>query len=299
MATVPDYLEFFGLKEHPFRLTPDTKYFFPSEAHQRAFEILRYGLARGEGFLILTGEPGTGKTLLLRLLLREEEPSKEVALILSPTLDPHELLMAILEDLGIRVSGSETKEQLLRKFYDYLLKIAEAGKTLLLVMDEAQNLPLESLEELRLLSNFETEERKLLQILLIGQPALEEKLKSPFLLQLLQRITIWERLEPLDLEETFHYVQFRWHRAGGIGSLLEKGSTKILHRASEGIPRQINKIMDRAALFAAAEEQKTISKKILKEAIQSLDLKLVPRRWFFPWAWTLSTTVASLWGICR
>ena len=290
MEKVPDYLEFFGLKDHPFRLTPDTKYFFPSEPHQKAFEVLRYGLNRGEGFLILTGKPGAGKTLLLRILLKEKDPSKELALLLSPNLNPRELLIAILEDLGIKISGKENKEQLLRLFYDYLLKIAKENRTLLLVIDEAQNLPLESLEELRLLSNFETEEKKLLQILLVGQPSLEEKLKSPALAQLLQRITIWERLEPLSSKEILSYVQFRWHRAGGAGLYLDRGAKRLLYRISEGLPRQINKIMDRAVLFAAAEGKKTISKKFLKEAAESYQL-LPKRNWVFPWAFAMAALI--------
>jgi len=287
MGKVPDYLEFFGLEDHPFRLTPDTKYFFPSEPHQRVFEVLRYGLNRGEGFLVLTGEPGAGKTLLLRLLLNEEDPSRELALLFSPTLKPEELLVAILEDLGIELSGKENKEYLLRLFYDHLLKLAQEGKTLLLVIDEAQNLPLESLEELRLLSNFETEQKKLIQILLTGQPSLDEKLRSPALAQLLQRITIWERLEPLSLEETLNYIQFRWHRAGGANLWLDKGALRLLYKVSKGLPRQINKIMDRAVLFAAAEGKESLSKKVIREAIESHHL-FPQKNWWFPWAFAMA-----------
>ncbi|AEH45740.1 AAA ATPase [Thermodesulfatator indicus DSM 15286] len=266
-----DYLKNFGLKDHPFRLTPDTSYFFPSEKHTSALEVLKYALARGEGFLVLTGEPGTGKTLLLRILLEELPADREVALILSPTLSPKELLKAILEDLNIPFSTEESKEQLLRRFKDYLLSLAQEGKTLLLIIDEAQNLPTESLEELRLLSNLETDKKKLVQILLVGQPGLADKLNSKELSQLLQRITVWEKLSPLNQEEILEYLNFRWHRAGGHSLKLENKALKVLYRESGGIPRLLNKIMDRAVLFAAAEKKKKIDSKVLKEALVSLN----------------------------
>ncbi|OAG28616.1 ExeA family protein [Thermodesulfatator autotrophicus] len=271
MTQIPDYLDFFALKDHPFRLTPDTSYFFPSYKHQGTLEVLRYALARGEGFLILTGEPGTGKTLILRLLVESLPKDKETAFILSPTLNPKELLEAILEDLDIETSASETKEQLLRKFKDHLLDLAKKGKTLVLIVDEAQNLPIESLEELRLLSNLETEKKKLIQILLVGQPGLKDKLKSPELSQLLQRISVWEKLEPLSPSEVVEYINFRWHKAGGIGLNLDKRAYKLLYRESQGIPRLINKIMDRAVLVAAAENKKKIDENLLKDALNTLD----------------------------
>ena len=273
MATVPDYLEFFGLKDHPFRMTPDTRYFFPSASHQRAIEIIRYGILRGEGFLVLTGEPGTGKTFLLRVLLAEKLPDKEIACILTPTLSPEELLKAILEDLNISFAPSENKENLLRKFKKYLFDLALENKNLLLVIDEAQNLPLKTLEELRLLSNLETESRKLVQILLAGQPGLEKKLNRKSMSQLKQRITIHEKLSNLTFEETLEYIRFRWHKAGGIGEIIDKKAAKILYKVSKGIPRNINKIMDRAILMAAAERKKRVNKKNIKEAIETLGLK--------------------------
>ena len=296
MKGVPDYLEFYGLKDHPFRLTPDTKYFFPAQPHYRAFEILRYGIKRGEGFLVLTGKPGTGKTMLLRLLLKEDGTNKEIALLLSPTLPPKELLMALLEDLGIETRG-ENKEKLLKTFRDYLIKLAQEGKTLLLVIDEAQNLPIESLEELRLLSNLETEEKKLIQIILVGQPGLESKLNSPLLSQLLQRITIWEKLEVLSFEETIDYIQYRWQKAGGIFIKIDKRALKLIYKASKGIPRQINKIMDRTILFSAAERANHIEKRLVKAALESLNFSFISRK-IWPWHLTLNPSLkilTSLW----
>ncbi|QJA05420.1 AAA family ATPase [Thermosulfurimonas marina] len=267
-----DYLAFFGLKDHPFRITPDTEYFYPSRAHKAALEALRYAILRREGFLVLTGEPGLGKTLLIRLLFRELPPEVETAVILTPALGPEELLEAILEDLELPHTGP--KENLLRGFRDYLLRLAEGGRTLLLVVDEAQNLPAESLEELRLLSNFETEKGKLLQILLSGQPLLEEKLRRPELSQLAQRITLWERLEPLSPEETLDYVRFRLARAGGAGITFEKRAEKELYRLSRGIPRVINKLMDRTLLVAYAYGRPRISAPMLREAAEAAALTL-------------------------
>ena len=285
MEKLPDYLEFFGLRDHPFRLTPDTKYYFPSRAHQSVHDVLCFGLERGEGFLVLTGDPGSGKTMLLRLILKNNRPDKELALLLSPTLGPKELLMAILEDVGLTVEASKTKDYFLRQFRDYLLKLADEGKTLILVIDEAQNLPLESLEELRLLSNLETEEKKLLQILLVGQPTLGQKLRSSELAQLLQRITIWERLEPLSYEETIAYVQYRWHKAGGVNLELSRGAAKFLYQTSKGLPRQINKIMDRAVLLAAAEAKRNITWRHLAHALDSFGIPY-KRPWLsLLWPW--------------
>jgi len=273
---IPDYLAFFGLRDHPFRMTPDTDYFYPSRQHKAVFEALKYGLMKREGFLVLTGEPGMGKTLLIRLLFRELPQNVLTAMILTPTLGPKELIEAILEDLSIPASGS--KENLLKTFRDYLFGLSSEDKTLLLVIDEAQNLPEESLEELRLLSNFETEKGKLLQILLSGQPLLEEKLRSPALSQLAQRITIWERLEPFTKEEALDYVRFRLARAGAAGVVFRRGADKELHRLSGGIPRVINKIMDRALLIAFAQGSSSLSPKILREAaeVSALSITVKP-----------------------
>ncbi|OAQ20570.1 ExeA family protein [Thermosulfurimonas dismutans] len=269
---MPDYLGFFGLRDHPFRMTPDTDYFYPSPEHKAALESLKYGILKREGFLVLTGEPGMGKTLLIRLLFKELPTDVLTAMVLTPTLGPKELFEAILEDLSIPASGS--KESLLKTFRDYLFGLAKEGKTLLLVIDEAQNLPVESLEELRLLSNFETEKGKLLQILLSGQPLLEEKLRSSDLSQLAQRITIWEKLEPFGREEVLDYVRFRLARAGGAGVVFSRGVDRELHRLTGGIPRVINKVMDRALLIAFARGTSRVSPQIVREAAEAAALSI-------------------------
>jgi len=265
-----DYLSFFGLNDHPFRLTPDTRYFFPSSKHKAVLEVIKYGIQRGEGFIVVTGDPGSGKTMLLRVLLKELDPAFETALIIAPTLEPKELLQAILEDIGIDFNPSDTKERLVKKFRDYLIDLVNNGKRLLLVIDEAQNLPLASIEEIRLLSNLEMEDRKLFQILLVGQPSLELKLKSPELSQFTQRVSVWERIAHLSLEETLWYIQHRLGKAGGSHIPIEKGTEKILYLSTKGIPRLINKVMDRSLLVMAAKLQRRLTKEIIKEAVRSL-----------------------------
>lgn len=265
-----NYLSFFGLNDHPFRLTPDTKYFFPSSRHKTVLDVIKYGIQQGDGFIVVTGDPGAGKTMLLRVLLKELDPSFETALILAPTLEPKELLQAILEDLGLEFSPTDTKERLFKKFRDYLIGLAENGKRVLLVIDEAQNLPLSSIEEIRLLSNLETEEKKLVQIILVGQPSLEGKLRSPELSQFTQRITIWERIKHLSPEETVWYVQHRLGCAGGSHIPLEKPAEKLLYETTRGIPRLINKVMDRSLLVMASKLQRRITRNAIKEAILSL-----------------------------
>ncbi|MDY6852120.1 MAG: AAA family ATPase, partial [Thermodesulfobacteriota bacterium] len=191
-----DYEQFFGLKDTPFRLTPDPDYYFPSDVHKEALQTLLYSIRAHEGFIQITGDPGTGKTLTLRTLLKQLGDEVTTALILNPRLSPEELLKVILEDLGLSPLKMEekTKEELLRFFRDILLEKAQKGVTTVLIIDEAQNLPNDTLEELRLLSNLETEKKKLLQIILVGQVELEEKLRNPELRQLDQRITIRYRL---------------------------------------------------------------------------------------------------------
>ncbi len=265
----PKYLDFFGLKDHPFRLTPDTHYFFPSRTHQEALKILSYGVENGEGFLVLTGKPGSGKTMLLRLLLKNLPPSMETAILLTTNLSPREIIEAILEDLGLEIPVQASKEVLWRIFRDYLLKLAHENRRLLLVIDEAQNLPEESLEELRLLSNLETENSKLLQILLAGQPLLNQKLVSPNLSQLLQRITIWSEVKGLERDELAPYINYRLIKAGGTSIVLEEKAEKVLYSLSQGLPRLVNKIMDRALLLAAAEEEATIDPPLIRLAAQT------------------------------
>ncbi len=290
----PNYARFFGLKDHPFRLTPETRYFFPSRSHQQALEVLSFGIENGEGFLVLVGEPGSGKTMLLRLLLKRLPKNLETAILLTTNLSPREIIEAVLEDLGLEPPAKASKEGLWRLFRDHLLSLAEEGRRLLLVIDEAQNLPEESLEELRLLSNLEGEDRKLLQILLAGQPPLAQKLLSSDLAQLFQRITIWQEIRGLEREELPAYLNYRLTKAGGLPLSLEKRALDLLYGLSHGLPRLINKIMDRTLLLMAAEEERSLRAAFIKEAWETFGpqkssrweglLKKVP--WFYlHYAW--------------
>ena len=267
------YEKFFGLKDAPFRLTPDPEYYFPSDVHKEALQTLIYSIRAGEGFVQITGDPGTGKTLILRTILRQLGNEVTTALILNPRLSPQELLKAILEDLGLDPLQMEkkSKEELLRSFRDFLLDKAKQGLKTVVIIDEAQNLPNDTMEELRLLSNLETEKEKLLQIILVGQLELEKKLQSPELKQLNQRITIRYRLKPLSKNDTIAYIYHRIRIAGG-GEHIRFTPTVLdrIHKLSKGVPRLINIICERALMAAYVEGKNTIEKSQIKKAMESI-----------------------------
>lgn len=267
------YEQFFGLKDAPFRLTPDPDYFFPSDVHNEALQTLLYSIRAGEGFVQISGDPGTGKTLLLRTILRQLGDEVKTALILNPTLSAQELLRVILEDLGLDPSHMEakSKEELLRYFRDFLLSRAQQGIKTVVIVDEAQNLPNETMEELRLLSNLETEKEKLLQIILVGQLELERKLQLPELKQLNQRITIRFRLKPLNKTDTISYIYHRIRIAGG-GEHIRFTHTVLdrIYKLSKGVPRLINIICERALMAAYVVGKNTIEKEQIKKALESI-----------------------------
>jgi len=270
-----NYLPFFGLDREPFLIPPDREVFYPAPSHRGAEGSLRFGLEQGEGFMILTGEVGTGKTLLLRRLLAGLPTRYETALILSPNLTPQELLQSILHDLGqtsaIELNTGLGMDRLLRQLNDHLAELAEQDRRLVVVIDEAQNLPLESMEQLRLLSNFESDTCKLIQIILVGQPELRERLNQHELRQLRQRIAVVEQLQPLAAEEIIHYLDTRLSWAGGTRLEISRTALTLLQRYSQGIPRLINKAFNRTLLIAYSQQSLTITKAILQEAIASLD----------------------------
>ncbi|MFZ5774316.1 MAG: ExeA family protein [Thermodesulfobacteriota bacterium] len=278
----------FGLREDPFRITPDRGFYFPSRNHTAVREVIRYGLEQGEGFLIITGEIGSGKTLLLRLMMDDLPQDRfETALLLSPHLSRHELLLAILQDIGLtQPEGSNSSlDALLRILNDRLYSLAQQGKRLLVVIDEAQNLPDESLEQLRLLSNFETDSHKLLQVVLFGQPELRAKLAQPSLRQLTQRVTIMETLHPLNKQEMTDYIRFRCGRAGQHEFKLPRRVITLLWRHTQGYPRLINKLMSRSILVACAEGKKVLTPAVVKEAVASFNTPaakpFLRRGWFW------------------
>src|SRR5690606_20079841 len=236
------YERFYNLRERPFALSPDPDYLYPSRVHREALDYLRYGLESHAGFVVITGEIGSGKTTLVQTLLRGVDSQTTGGRIVSTMLEPRERLETIMSDFGLEPAG-KSKPLLLRALAQYLVDQRLAGRMVLLVIDEAQNLTLDALEELRMLSNLETEKSKLLQVVLVGQPNLREKLSAEALEQLRQRITISYHLQPLDAEETANYINHRLRRAS-MGTPVEfpREATDAIHARSRGVPRIINVI---------------------------------------------------------
>lgn len=254
------YQDFYGLKEMPFHITPDPKFLYLSPSHLEALQHLRYGLRERKGFLVLVGEVGCGKTTICRTFLDELDHDRvDTALILNPRINETGLLRAIVEELGEKPRG-KSRTELMSQVNEALLARIEKGKDILLIVDEAQNLSIEVMEQLRLLSNLETDKTKLLQILLIGQPELKEKLQLRELRQLRQRILVYAELHPLSLEETTEYVHHRLAKAGANGRpRFGSWALRSIHRASGGIPRLVNSLCDQALLCAYARDSDVVS----------------------------------------
>ena len=251
------YTSFFGLQEKPFAITPDPRYLYLSERHAEALAHLLYGINEAGGFIQLTGEVGTGKTTVIRSLLEQLPGHAEVALILNPRITPAEFLLTICEELHLQVpaeSRASTKT-LMDLLGHYLLDAHARGRRVVLIVDEAQNLSFETLEQVRLLTNLETATTKLLQIILIGQEELRALLGQPDLRQLAQRITGRYHLSPLSSAESAGYVKHRMRVAGATAEAFTPGALREIHRLSNGIPRVINVISDRALLGAFTREE--------------------------------------------
>jgi putative secretion ATPase (PEP-CTERM system associated) len=266
------YERFYQLRERPFALSPDPEYLYPSRVHQEALDYLRYGLESQAGFIVITGEIGSGKTTLLQSLLRNLDSQTSVGRIVNTMLEPRELLETIMIDFGLDPAG-KSKPLMLRDLSQYLVDQRLAGRLVLLVIDEAQNLGLASLEELRMLSNLETEKSKLLQIVMVGQPNLRDKLSAPELEQLRQRITVSYHLPPLDAEETCNYINHRLRRAALAAPLeFPRDATDLIHARSRGVPRIINVICDAALVFGYAEERRVFDAAMLSEVLSELEV---------------------------
>ena len=264
------YEAFYGLAEKPFNLTPDPRFLFLSEKHKEAFAHLLYGIKARTGFVMVSGEIGTGKTTICRSLLNQLDPDTEVAFIFNPCLSPEELLRKINEDFGI-ASRAETIKELIDELNEYLLDRGSAGKNCVLVIDEAQNLVPSVLEQVRLLSNIETETQKLLQIVLIGQPELAQNLQLPELRQLNQRITARYHLKSLDANETVQYIAYRLRVAGGRKKVnFTRSAVRMVYRLSGGTPRVINAICDRALLIGYTKDTYTITAGIIRLAAKEI-----------------------------
>lgn len=267
------YIEFFDFKEHPFRITPDVAFFYSSPTHLEALQSLKYFADSDEGFLVLTGEPGTGKTITLRKFLNEVSDTVEYAYVLFPSLEPEDMFRVVLEDFGYKINSRMSKNSLFSGFRDFLTQKKAQGKKLILVIDEAQNLPVRTLEELRILSNLETEKEKLIQFIIAGQPELDKKLASEDLRQLKQRISINIRLEYMNQYEMAKYVAFRLAKGGFQGQYPDNVFYSQLFALTKGNPRLVNLVMERSLMSAYVDQSKHITLKHIENAAVSLKLK--------------------------
>ena len=261
----PMYERHFGFQEKPFNLTPDTRYLFLSPKHQEAFANLQFGVKERSGFLLLTGEVGTGKTTLIRHFLSQVGPDVRTAVILYPALSAGELFHAILQDLEIPFNGGSLKDAV-DAISNALIVAKGRDLKVVVLVDEAQNLQPRVLEQLRLLSNLETEREKLLTLVLVGQPELRDLLDQPSLRQLSQRITSRSHLEPLTLEETRSYIRHRLVVAGGSGGEITDGAMRRVHEFSGGVPRVVNVLCDRALVGAFGRGEKQVGETLVEAA---------------------------------
>jgi len=265
------YESFFGLKERPFNVTSDPNFLFFSKKHREAFDHLIYGIKERKGFLEITGEIGTGKTTLCRALLSQLDEKTKTAFILNSNLPEMQLLLAIVTDLGLSVKP-KTKINLLAELNRFLIEELKAGSNVVLIIDEAQNLKAGQLEQIRLLSNLETDKEKLIQIVLVGQPELKEKLDSPELEQLRQRISVRYHILPLDKTEIGDYIYHRLHVAGADGGIVfEPDVMGEIYEYSSGVPRLINLVCDRALLLGFTMETKTITMDMIKRSVEEIE----------------------------
>ncbi|MCL5668608.1 MAG: AAA family ATPase [Gammaproteobacteria bacterium] len=264
------YLEHFGIRETPFTLTPDTSFFYAYDSHVAALNTLLVAARSGDGFIMVTGEVGTGKTLLCRKLLDALQQENYVtAYIHNPYLEPTTLLLAIADELRIPYEGNLNQHQLLKLLTNALLEFSAAGKRVVVCLDEVQAMPVETLETLRLLTNLETEKRKLLQVVLFGQPELHDVLEQPSVRQLKQRIVFSYRLEPLDKEGVEGYVSHRLMVAGYNGRrLFASDAISELHRRTGGIPRLVNVICHKALMAAYGQGKRVVEGDHMRAAIQ-------------------------------
>ncbi len=278
------YLEYFKFNELPFSLTPNVGFFCQLKGHQEALNVLLFSLRSGEGFIKIVGEVGVGKTLLCRKLLNSLGDSYVTAYIPNPDLVPLELRKAIARELGIEVVTSQDQHELLTLLNTKLLELYGIGKRVIVVIDEAQALPPESLEAIRLLTNLETEKTKLLQVVLFGQPELDRHLDKPNLRQLKQRISFSYYLPLLSREDMDTYLFHRLAIAGHTsGALFAKKTRRMLYRASKGVPRIVNILCHKALLLAYGCGETQVTPKMMKLAIRDSDAGIIPEKKYVLW----------------
>jgi MSHA biogenesis protein MshM len=294
------YTAHFGMREMPFGITPDTSFFFSSAHSQEALNTLLIAARNGEGFIKIIGEVGTGKTLLCRKFMSTLGDDFVTAYIPNPYLEPRTLMLALADELEIKLEKDVDQHQLLKAIAHRLIGLAAQGKRVLLCLDEAQAIPVESLEALRLLTNLETQKRKLLQIVLFGQPELNRKLELDSIRQLAQRITFHYHLGPLKRDDLDYYLAHRLRIAGFPGSrLFSRGAVAKLFSASGGIPRLVNIIANKALMLAYGQGRQEVSRENIADAARDT---LPPRRRMWPWlaAASAATAVAGVaWTLIR
>lgn len=264
------YSDFYGFREAPFNITPDPRFLFFSDRHREAFNHILFGIRERKGFIQITGEVGAGKTTVCRAILEELGPGVRTALVLNPYLTGSQLLRTILTELGL--PAPEDKVECLQVLNQFLLDQLVLGQDVVLFIDEAQDLADEVLEEVRLLSNLETDQRKLLQIVLVGQPELREKLNAHRLRQLRQRITVRYHLAPLTREEMERYIEHRLHVAGANGApTFSRWALGTIYRYSKGIPRLVNAVCDKALLCGFVTGDDHLTWGHVRRAIRELE----------------------------
>jgi general secretion pathway protein A len=266
------YRKFYRFKERPFEITPDPKLVYLSEVHQEALARLQYAVREGKGFSVITGEAGTGKTTLVHMLLSKLDGSVRTSFVFNPVLDRADFLNYICDDLGIQSDGMKSRGQSLTALHNFLLECFARDEKVYLIIDEAQTLEPELLQEVRLLTNFETSKKKLLHVILLGQPELTKTLNEPRFRPLKQRITVRYNLRPLRLRETKEYIIYRLKRAGSRNLFIfDNGAIREIYRYSRGIPRLINIVCDNALLTGYSQEKPLIGEKIIRETIRDLE----------------------------
>lgn len=292
------YKKHFGLREAPFSITPDTAFSFASQSFQEALNTLLVAVAEGAGFLEITGEVGTGKTLLCRKFMASLGPDYVTAYLPNPYLEPRSLLLALAEELQLNLPRDTDQHQLLKTITHALLDIARSGQKVVVCLDEAQAMPLETLEALRLLSNLETEKRKLLQVILFGQPELDARLEGENLRQLKSRIVFAYRLRPLSREELDYYVAHRLAVAGyGGGSLFSRAALSALYRASGSVPRLVNILAHKALLLVYGEGRQRVEARHVRVAARDTPATRPLRHRSWLWAFLATGGLAVVAGI--
>lgn len=261
------YTEFYGFKEKPFHLVPNPAYLFLSAHHQNALTYLEYGLSEKVGFIMLTGDIGMGKTTLVRHMLNQVDSDMDVAVIFNTNVLSDDLISLILTEFEIEYEQGITKAKSLEILYEFLIQKYARGRKVLLIIDEAQNLSDEVLEEIRMLSNLQTDEDMLIQIMIVGQPELRKKIQSPRLEQFAQRIAVSYHLSPMEEEETSAYISYRLKKAGGREEVFDASAVALICKASAGIPRRVNLLCDATLVYGFADNAEIINRDIVSQVI--------------------------------